>query len=157
MGDFLSELFDQFDQEEQARIRAAEASTTEILAQGTAAAEGRRRVAESLHDNHWLLQPENDARIDSAGVVFAAYVNALWRKTDAERAECIDDFLAKVEKLIEPILTIYGDLGKGPLEELRAGCRRNAWQVHSMLRTSPASATSSTEDSAASLNFHARA
>ena len=116
MGDFLTELFDQFDQEEQAEIRAAEASTTEILAKGSAAARERRRVAESLHDNYWLLQPENDARIDSAGIVFVAYVNAVWRKTDAERAECIHDFLAKVEQLIEPILTIYGDLGKGLID-----------------------------------------
>ena len=150
MGNFLAELFDQFDQEEQAGIRAAEDDATRILAQGTAAANGRRRVAESLHDNYWLLQPENDAWIDSAGVVFVAYVNALWRKTDAERAECIDDFLAKVKRLVEPILTIYGDLGKGLIEELREDCDRNARQVHSMLRTSPASATSSTEDSAAS-------
>jgi hypothetical protein len=149
MGDFLAELFDQFDQEAQAGIRAAEDNATRILAQGTAAAKGRRRVAESLHDSYWLVQPENDAQIDSGGVVFVAYVNALWRKTDAEGAECIDDFLTKVEELIEPILTTYGDLGKGLIEELRAGCRRNARQVNSMLRASPASPTSSTDDSAA--------
>jgi hypothetical protein len=150
MGDFLSELFDQFDQEEQARIRAAEASTTEILAQGTAAAEGRRRVAESLHDNHWLLQPENDARIDSAGVVFVAYVNALWRKTDRARAECIHDFIAKVKELIEPILTTYGWLGKDLIAQLCEECQINAQYVRSMLPPSPEKTTSSTEDSAAS-------
>jgi hypothetical protein len=150
MGDFLSELLNQFDQEEQARIRSAEASTTEILAQGVAAARDRRRVAGSLHDSYWLLQPENDARIDSAGVVFVAYVNALWRKTDAERAECIHDFLAKVEKLIEPILTVYGRLGEGLIAELRADCHTYAWQVHYMMSASPASATLSREDSAAS-------
>ena len=147
MRDFLSELCDQFDQEEQARIRAAEASTTAILAQGTAAADGRRRVAESLHDSYWLFQPENDARIDSAGVVFVAYVNSLWRKTDAARAECIHDFLAKVEELIEPILTKYGCEGKELIAQLRAECTINAWHVHSMLPPSPANTTSSTEDS----------
>jgi hypothetical protein len=147
MRDFLSELCDQFDHEEQARIRAAEASTTAILAQGTAAADGRRRVAESLHDRYWVFQPENDARIDSAGVVFVAYVNALWRNTEAARAECIHDFLAKVEELIEPILTKYGCEGKDLIAQLRAECTKNAWDIHSMLPPSPANTTSSTEDS----------
>jgi len=148
MGDFLAELFDQFDQEERARIRAAEASTIAIVAQG-AAAVNRRQLAESLHDSYWVLQPENDARIDSAGVVFVAYVNALWRKTDAARAECIHDFLAKVENLIGPVLTRYGREGKDLIDELRAECDINAWQVHSMLPTSPSCTTSSKEDSAA--------
>jgi hypothetical protein len=146
MRDFLSELCDQFDQEEQARIRAAEASTTEILAHGTSAARDRRRVAESLHDSYWVFQPESDARIDSAGVVFVAYVNALWQKTDAARAECIHDFLAKVENLIEPVLTRYGREGKDLIDELRAECKMNASHVQSILRTSLASTTSSTED-----------
>ena len=150
MGDLLAELFDHFDQEEQARIGAAEASTAEILAQGTAAVTNRRRIAESLHDGYWLLQPENDARVDSAGVVFTAYVNALWRKTDAARSDCIPDFLAKVEELIEPVLMKYGWEGKDLIAELRGECQINASQVHSMLHASPASTTPSTEDQAAS-------
>jgi hypothetical protein len=61
MGDFLAELFDQFDQEEQARIRAAEASTGGIIEQGTAAVKSRRRAAGSPDDSDWVLQPERDA------------------------------------------------------------------------------------------------
>jgi len=50
MGDFLAELFDQFDQEEQSKTRAAEESTKEILARGDAAASDRQRAAGSYTD-----------------------------------------------------------------------------------------------------------
>ena len=132
MGDFLSELFDQFDQEEQARIREAEASAERVIAQGIA-----------------VLQPEDDARADAAGVVFVAYVNALWRGIDPARAECIHAFLAKVDQLIDPVLTSYGWKGKGLIDALRWQCQMHTSIVHSLLRTSTASTTPSTVDSAA--------
>src|ERR1017187_10274335 len=132
MGDFLTELFEQLDPEEQGSIREAEASAERLIAQGTG-----------------VLRPEDDARADAAGIVFVAYVNALWRGTDAGRAECIRDFLGKVDCLIEPVLTRYGWEGKGLIDQLRWQCQMNISIVHSRLQTGPASPAPSTADSAA--------
>jgi hypothetical protein len=98
-GDFLAELFDQFDQEEQAEIRAAEESTKEILARGDAAASDRQRAAGSRVAHDWVRQPQDDARVDAVGVVFYAYYYALQRKTDTTSAEGVDRFRANINKL----------------------------------------------------------
>ena len=108
MGDFLAELFDHFDPEDQARIRTAEDAANGILAEGTAAVKDRQLAAGSSVLTDWVLEPEHDARADAAGVVFAAYVNALWRQTDPARSEWIQEFGAKVDKLVDPVLTRYG-------------------------------------------------
>jgi|CZKX01.1.fsa_nt_gi hypothetical protein len=147
MGDFLAELFDQFDPEEQARIRAAEDATRGILAQGAAAVRDRQLAAGSAVLTDWVLEPEDDARADAAGVVFAAYVNALWRQTDPARSEWIQEFGAKVDKLVDPVLTRYGREGEGMIAKLRWKCQMNVSLVHSALQTSTASAMSSTTDS----------
>jgi hypothetical protein len=149
MGDFLAELYDRFHQEEQARIRAAEDSARGILAQGDAAVRDRLRAAGSVNRRDWVLQPENDARADAAGVVFAAYVNALWRQTGGASTERIHDFVAKVDKLIEPVLTRYGWEGRDLIDELRGQCQATASLVHSMLPMSTASTMSSMVDSQA--------
>ena len=111
MAAFLAELFDQFDQEEQGRIRVAEVSATERLDRAAAMVRDWRQIVGSRDDPQWVLQLEGDARRDSAEDVFVAYVNALWRKTDAERVECIHDFQAKADELIAPILKSYGSEG----------------------------------------------
>jgi hypothetical protein len=149
MGDFLAELLDQFDPEEQAGIRAAEAVADGILAQGDAAVRDRLLAAGSHDARDWVLQPESYARADAGGVVFVAYVNALWRETDAARAECIDAFLAKVDRLVDPLLTRYGREGEGLIAALRWRCQMNTSIVHSHLQTSTTSAMSSTTNSAA--------
>jgi len=97
-----------------------------------------------------VFQSESDARADSGGVVFVAFANALWRKTDAARSECIPDFLEKVDKLIDPILEKYGLEGQSLLAELRAECQINTSMVHSRLCSRNASATPSTAAAAAS-------
>ena len=125
MGDFLAELFDQFDPEEQARIRAAEDSIGGILAQGGAAVRDRQLAAGSTVLTDWVLEPEDDARADAAGVVFAAYVNALWHQTDPGRSESIQEFGAKVDKLVAPVLARYGREGEGNIAELREKCWRS--------------------------------
>jgi hypothetical protein len=149
MGDFLAELFDQLDQEEQARIEAAESLARKVLQRGADAVKHRRRASGSPDDSDWVLQPERDARADSAGVVFVAYANAFWRKTDAARDERIQDFLAKVEKLIDPILARFGREGKGLIDVLRWQCQFNIRYLPVLLRTGTASATPSAADSAA--------
>jgi hypothetical protein len=136
MADSLAEFFNQFDLEEQAEIKAAEESTKEILARGVAAASDRQRAAGSHDVPDWVQQPQDDARADAVGVVFVAYVNALWRKTDAARAECIHAFLAQIEKLIDPLLTRYGWEGKDLITELRAKCQITVSLVHSYLAKS---------------------
>lgn len=151
MGDFLAELFDQFDPEEQARITAAEDSTRGILAQGAAAVRDRLLAAGSPVLTDWALEPENDARADAAGVVFVAYVEALWSQTDPARSESIQEFGAKVDKLVDPVLTRYGWEGQGLIDELRWKCQMNASIFQSLLRTSTASTTPSTVDSGAGL------
>jgi len=123
MADSLAEFFNQFDLEEQAEIKAAEESTKEILARGAAAASYRQRAAGSHHVPDWVQQPQGDARADAAGVVFVAYVNALWRKTDASRAECIQGFFGNIDKLVAPVLTRYGWEGQAFIAELRAKCQ----------------------------------
>ena len=55
MVDFLAELFDQFDPEEQARIRAAEDAANGILAQGTAGVRDRQLAAGSTDLTDWVL------------------------------------------------------------------------------------------------------
>jgi hypothetical protein len=148
MGDFLAELFDQFGPEEQAAIRAAEDATEGILAQGAAAVRDRQLAAGSTVLTDWALEPEHDARADAAGVVFAAYVKALWRQTDPGRSEWIQEFGAKVDKLVDPVLRRYGREGEGMIANLRWKCQMNVSLVHSTLQTSTASAMSSTTDSA---------
>ncbi len=133
--DFLGTLFGQFDQEEQAKIRAAEKSTSEILARGAADANGRQRAAGPHDVPDWVQQPHGDARADAAGVVFVAYANALWRKTDAAGGGGIRDFLADIDKLIAPVLAKYGWEGKGLVDELRWNCEANASLVHSQTPT----------------------
>jgi hypothetical protein len=118
--DFLVELFDQFDPEEQAKIRAAEEATKEILARGDAGVRDRQRAAGSHDVPDWVRQPQDDARVDAARVVFDAYVYILWEKTDVTRAECISAFVVQIEKLIDPILTRYGVEGEEALDELPA-------------------------------------
>jgi len=125
MGDFLAELFDQFDPEEQAGIRAAEEATKGILEEGTAAVRDRQLAAGSSVLTGWVLEPEDDARADAAGVVFAAYINALWRQTDPGRSESIQEFGAKVDKLVAPVLARYGREGEGNIAELREKCWRS--------------------------------
>jgi hypothetical protein len=98
-ADFLAELFNQFDSEEQAKIRAAEESTKEILAGGDAAASDRQRAAGSRVAPDWVRQPQDDARVDALGVVFDAYYNVLWQKTDVTSAEGVDRFKANINKL----------------------------------------------------------
>lgn len=143
MADALAEFFSHFDQEEQEQIRAAEASTEGILARGTVAVEDRRRAAGSRGDDDWSLQPERDARADSGGIVFVAYANALWRKTDAASTECIHDFFDTVDELIDPVLTRYGFEGRDLVVELRGKCKVSASLVHSMLQRETASAVGS--------------
>jgi hypothetical protein len=144
MGDFLAELFEQFDQEEQTRIKEAEASAIEKITQGTAAVRDRRQASGSRDDGDWVLQPEHDAQIDAAGVVFVAYANALWQRTDATRAESTHDFLAKVKQLILPVLTRYGWEGEALMNEMHRQC---ASYLQRKVRTGAASTTSSTGDS----------
>src|ERR1700722_9166449 len=121
MGSLLAELFDQFDLEEQAKIKVAERIGDEIIARGVMAASDRILAAGSLNLNDWSVEPENDARADAAGVCFHAYVNALWRKTYAARSERIPEFFAMLVKLVDAVLARYGQTG----EDLLAGwCER---------------------------------
>jgi hypothetical protein len=125
MSDVLADLFDQFDYEEQARIKAAAEGASEILAQGSAAARDRLLAANSPDLNDWSLEPANDAQADAAGIVFTAYANGLWRQTDPTRSECIQEFVTKVEKLGDPILAKYGVAGQGLINDLLKQCRTN--------------------------------
>jgi hypothetical protein len=74
---------------------------------------------------------------------------ALWRQTDPGRSEWIQEFGAKVDKLVDPVLTRYGREGQGMIADLRRKCQLNVSLVHSALRTSTESAISSTTDSTA--------
>ena len=123
--DLLAELFDQFDPDEQARIRAAEDAATEILLQGSAAVRDRLLAAGSPNLNDWSQEPENDAQADAATAVYVAYINGLWRQTDTGRPECIEEFLTKIEKLGNPILGKYGGEGLGLVDDLLRQCRTN--------------------------------
>ena len=143
MVDFLTELFDQFDDEEQARIRAAEDSVEGILAQGAALVRDRQLAAGSTVLTAWVLEPQDDARADAAGVVFDAYVNALWRQSDPRRSESIQEFNATVEELVVPVLTRYGREGRDLIDWRRGQCRANASLVHSLLQSSNANSQSS--------------
>jgi len=135
MADFLSEIFEQFSPEEQARLRAAEASANAVLANGDAEVRSCLRFAGSLDDRNWLLQPQDDARANAAGIVFVSYVNALWVDTNRARAESILAFLGNVDKLIPPVLNKYGAWeSRAMISELRAECERGAWRVHAGLR-----------------------
>ena len=67
MSDFLAGLFGQFDQEEQAKIRAAKRAIKGILAQGNAAVRERQLATGSPFVTDWVLQPKDDARADAAG------------------------------------------------------------------------------------------
>ena len=148
MADFLADLFEQFDGEEQAQIKDAEDSATEILARGTAAANLRLLVTGLEGRHYWVHQPENDARADAGGIVFSAYVNALWRKTNAAKSESVDDFFAKTNKLIDPLLKRYGEEGKELIGGLRTECRYTVTHICSQLQTGAANATPSIADSA---------
>jgi hypothetical protein len=152
MVDFLAGLFDQFDPDEQARIRAAKRSIRGILAQGTAAVRDRQLATGSSVVTDWVLEPKDDARADATGVVFLAYVNGLWHQTDPARSESIQEFGAKVERLVAPFLKRYGRAGEGLIANLRWKCQMNAWLVHSELQTSTASAMASTAESTLSLH-----
>ena len=123
--DLLAELFDQFDHDEQARIKAAEGASRAIAAEGAAGVRDRLLAAGSSDLSDWTVQPENDARLDAARVVFVAYVNAVWRQTDATRSECVKEFLAKVEQLVESIVARFGMAGEGALDDLVGKCRTN--------------------------------
>lgn len=132
MSDFLTEAFERFDPAQQARIRAAEASAKGVLSQGNAEVSNHLRVGRFASNRDWLLQPQDEARADAAGVVFIAYINALWESTDRARTEHIHAFLADVDKLIHPVLAKYGHWeGKDTLSQLRAECEKGAWLVHS--------------------------
>jgi hypothetical protein len=135
MADFLTELFEQFSPEEQARLRAAEASANAVLANGDAEVRSRLRFAGSLDDRNWLLEPQDDARANAAGIIFVSYVNALWTNTDRAREESVLGFLGKVDKLIPPVLDRFGAWeSRAMISELRAECERGAWRVHAGLR-----------------------
>jgi hypothetical protein len=133
--DLLAELFDQFDPDEQARIRAAEDAATEILLQGSAAVRDRLLAAGSPNLNDWSQEPENDAQADAATAVYVAYINGLWRQTDTGRPECIEEFLTKIESSVTRFwentavkawawLTIYF----GSAEQTLTSCRGSRQQ-----------------------------
>jgi hypothetical protein len=157
--DFLAELFDQFDQEEQAEIRAAEESTKDILAQGETAAKDRLRAAGSRDVPDWVRQPQDNARADAAGVVFSSYVQALWGKTDVTRTESIAAFLVQIERLIAPILTRYGWVGQEFLDVLRKRYRLSAQMAPGFVTSTQgmASTVESASDSQQSGNDYAKA
>lgn len=117
--DFLAELFDQFDQQEQARIAAAEDIARRIFAQGTAV-RNRVQAAGSTAASDWLLEPDD---VDAAGDVFAAYVNGIWWQTDVTRSESIQQFLATVDKLVDPVLTRYGRESESWIDTQRGQCQ----------------------------------
>jgi hypothetical protein len=70
-----------------------------------------------------VLAGETSGFADAAGIVFVAYVNALWRLTDPGRSEWIQEFGAKVDKLVDPVLTRYGREGASRIAELRGNAR----------------------------------
>lgn len=131
MDELLDEFFRQFDQDEQQIITAAKASADEILANGTAAAKVRVMASGSEERQDWVLEPEDDAHADAAGLIYAAYVNALWRKTDSARDASIQNFLASMDQLVEPVLKRYGCQAKGWIDELRSRCRLSVSIVQS--------------------------
>jgi hypothetical protein len=135
MSDFLAEIFERLSPEEQARIREAEASASYLLENGDAEVNKRLRFAGSLDDRDWLLEPQDEARAYAAGVLFIAYVNALWLETDWSNAETVVAFLHQVDKLIPPVLEKYGMCeASATVSELRAECGRGAWRVHDRMR-----------------------
>ncbi|MGA2988528.1 MAG: hypothetical protein ABSG32_32595 [Terriglobia bacterium] len=135
MGDFLTELFDQFDPEDQVMIRATKGAIKVILAQGAAAVRNRQLATGSAVVTDWVLEPKQDARADAAGIVFAAYVDALWRRTDPARSESIQEFGAKVDKLVATVLARCGREGECNITELRWRCWMNIQTLRQRARS----------------------
>lgn len=134
--DRLSQFCDWFGEVEQNAIQFAEKTSREILAQGTAAAAQRRIAAGSQELDEFVVEPENDARADAAGTVFFAYANALWRRTEAQSDDSVQEFLAKVDQLVEPLLERYGMAARGQLAQMQNDLRRNIQLYRIILKAS---------------------
>jgi hypothetical protein len=143
-GNCLNETFCQFDPEAQARITKAEETSRERLSDGAAAVADRLLAAGSPDGTDWAVQPENDARVDAARLVFVAYVNELWRQTDGKRSEHVHAFLVKIERLKDPILARYGLAGGDLLNDLLHICVLNIQII--MQRSMAVEASGATEE-----------
>jgi hypothetical protein len=131
MADILAEFFDQFCPEEQAQIMAAEAEANGFLAQGDAGVRNQMRLAGSLSDRDSILEPQDSARANAACAVFVAYHNVLWNKTDSGSGGSIKEFLARLDRVCEGVLTRYGRWeGKDAIAELRSAAERFVWSIH---------------------------
>jgi hypothetical protein len=124
--DRLSRFCDGLDELEQHAITSAEEVSRNILAQGTAAVAGRRIVAGSQELDEWVVEPENDARADAAGIVFFAFANALWSRTAPESEDSVREFLATIDQFVELLLERYGIAARGQLAQQQADLRRNS-------------------------------
>jgi hypothetical protein len=140
VDDFLARIFLELDQDDQQAINAAEEESRTRLEEGAVVASNRLHAAGSHDLRDWIAEPENDARADAAGILFFAYVNGFWRKTDIERPDSIQKFLENIEKLVDPLLARYGPSAHPQLGELRRACRTNVQlciNVSASLRTPP--------------------
>jgi hypothetical protein len=134
MADFPTDTFEKLRPEEQAKIKAAEASADALL-NGVAEVKPRLRFGGSLDHRLWIPRPADDARATAAGVLFVAYVDSLWLETNPAKEEAILAFLESVDQLIPPILSKFG-VGEdnAMISELHAECERSAWRVSRDLR-----------------------
>ena len=129
MADILTELFATFSSQEQAQIRAAEASAKIILAQGDRAV--REREMGSLSDRDYILTPRDEARAGAACAEFVGYQRVLNGRADPLSRESVQEFLGQLDKVCEGVLKRYGyHEGKPAIDELRAEAERLAWVSH---------------------------
>jgi hypothetical protein len=134
--DRLSRFCDGLDELEQNAIKSAEEVSRNILAQGTAAVAERRIAAGSQELDEWVVEPENDARADAAGIVFFAFANALWSRTAPESEDSVREFLSTIDQFVELLLERYGIAARGQLAQQQADLRRNIQLYRISLRAS---------------------
>lgn len=131
MNNILAELFDSFDPEEQACIRAAEAGASGIIAEGEQEIRDRLRVSGSMENRDWILEPQDLARLGAANSEFVAYCNVFWSRTDLSSQKSVRAFLVHLDATCRGVFAKYGqwECSEG-VTALRAEAERLAWMAH---------------------------
>jgi hypothetical protein len=129
MADILAEFFAQFNLEERARIRAAEAQAKVIIAQGASAIWEPTGPPLTLGS---ILAPRDAARVGAAGALFVGYQRALFQRVaDPLSPESIQELVRQLDRVSKAILNRYGfPEDSGALNEVRAEAEQLAWSSH---------------------------
>jgi hypothetical protein len=130
MADILTEIFEQLDPAEQARIRVAESQANAALAQGEIDSAHRGNAPESLRDAAWVLAPLEEARTLAVAITFEAFGKVFWQRTDMAQQDAVREFLAELDRIGKGVLARFGRESHRAIDGLTAVFEQAAWSAN---------------------------